>query len=49
MREIVKKGHEVHVLAPYTGGEQITHCRGCTWKDFTILFSKIEKLSGRSG
>lgn len=50
MKEIAKKGHEVHVLAPYTGGETEYTLEGVRVERFHYFYPrKFEKLSGRSG
>ncbi|AXV40950.1 glycosyltransferase family 4 protein [Methanobacterium sp. BAmetb5] len=50
MREIVKKGHEVHVLAPYTGGETEYTLQGVLVQRFHYFYPRrFEKLSGRAG
>lgn len=50
MREIVKKGHEVHVLAPYTGGETEYTLEGVYVERFHYFYPRrFEKLSGRAG
>ncbi|NYB51985.1 MAG: glycosyltransferase [Methanobacteriaceae archaeon] len=50
MREIAKKGHEVHVLAPYTGGETDYHLEGVHVERFHYFYPRrYQKLSGRSG
>lgn len=50
MREIVKKGHEVHVLAPYTGGETEYTLQGVQVQRFHYFYpQRFEKLSGRAG
>lgn len=50
MREIVNKGHEVHVLAPYTGGETEYILEGVHVERFHYFYPRsFEKLSGRAG
>ena len=50
MREIVKKGHDVHVLAPYTGGETEYTLQGVHVERFHYFYPRrFEKLSGRAG
>ncbi|MEN6553023.1 MAG: glycosyltransferase [Methanobacterium sp.] len=50
MREIVKKGHEVHVIAPYTGGETDFVLDGVHVLKFHYFYPRrFEKLSGRAG
>jgi glycosyltransferase involved in cell wall biosynthesis len=50
MKEIVKKGHEVHVLAPYTGGETKYMLEGVHVERFHYFYPRrFEKLSGRAG
>lgn len=50
MREIVNKGHEVHVLAPYTGGETKYILEGVHVERFHYFYPRrFEKLSGRAG
>ncbi|BDZ69145.1 glycosyltransferase [Methanobacterium ferruginis] len=50
MREIVKKGHEVHVLAPYTGGETEFILEGVHVEKFHYFYPRrFERLSGRAG
>jgi glycosyltransferase involved in cell wall biosynthesis len=50
MREIVKNGHEVHVLAPYTGGETEYTLQGVQVQRFHYFYPlRFEKLSGRAG
>lgn len=50
MKEIVKKGHEVHVLAPYTGGETEYVLEGVHVERFHYFYPRrFEKLSGRAG
>lgn len=50
MREIVKNGHEVHVIAPYTGGETSYTLEGVNVDRFHYFYPKrYEKLSGRAG
>ena len=50
MKEIAKKGHEVHVLAPFTGGETDYVLEGVHVERFHYFYPRrFEKLSGRSG
>ncbi|WP_236951040.1 glycosyltransferase [Methanobacterium subterraneum] len=50
MREIVKKGHDVHVLAPFTGGETDYILEGVHVERFHYFYPRrFEKLSGRAG
>jgi Glycosyltransferase len=50
MREVVKNGHEVHVLAPYTGGETEYTLEGVHVERFHYFYPRrFEKLSGRAG
>jgi glycosyltransferase involved in cell wall biosynthesis len=50
MKEIAKKGHEVHVLAPYTGGETNYTLEGVNVERFHYFYPrKYEQLSGRAG
>jgi glycosyltransferase involved in cell wall biosynthesis len=50
MKEIAKKGHEVHVLAPYTGGETEYALEGVHVERFHYFYPRrFEKLSGRAG
>nr|WP_276698471.1 glycosyltransferase [Methanobacterium formicicum] len=50
MKEIAKKGHEVHVLAPYTGGETNYTLEGVNVERFHYFHPrKYEQLSGRAG
>jgi len=50
MREIVKNGHEVHVIAPYTGGETNYTLEGVNVERFHYFYPRrYEKLSGRAG
>ena len=50
MKEIAKKGHEVHVLAPYTGGETEYTLEGVHVERFHYFYPRrFEKLSGRAG
>lgn len=50
MREIVKKGHEIHVLAPYTGRKTDYTLQGVHVERFHYFYPRrFEKLSGRSG
>lgn len=50
MKEIAKKGHEVHVLAPYTGGETDYVLEGVHVERFHYFYPRrFEKLSGRAG
>ncbi|EKQ52695.1 MAG: glycosyltransferase [Methanobacterium sp. Maddingley MBC34] len=50
MREIAKKGHQVHVLAPYTGGETEYTLEGVHVERFHYFYPRrFEKLSGRAG
>ncbi len=50
MKEIVKKGNEVHVLAPFTGGETDYVLEGVHVERFHYFYPRrFEKLSGRAG
>jgi glycosyltransferase involved in cell wall biosynthesis len=50
MKEIAKKGHEVHVLAPFTGGETDYVLEGVHVERFHYFYPRrFEKLSGRAG
>lgn len=50
MREIVKMGHEVHVIAPYTGGETNYTLEGVNVERFHYFYPRrYERLSGRAG
>ncbi len=50
MREIVKTGHEVHVIAPYTGGETNYTLEGVNVERFHYFYPRrYERLSGRAG
>ena len=50
MREIVKNGHEVHVIAPYTGGETNYTLEGVNVERFHYFYPRrYEQLSGRAG
>lgn len=50
MRSIVTKGHEVHVIAPYTGRETNYTLEGVNVERFHYFYPrKYERLSGRAG
>jgi glycosyltransferase involved in cell wall biosynthesis len=50
MKEIAKKGHEVHVIAPYTGGETEYTLEGVHVERFHYFYPRrFERLSGRAG
>ncbi len=50
MGEIVKNGHEVHVIAPFTGGEANYTLEGVNVERFHYFYPRrFERLSGRSG
>ncbi|MDY9922724.1 glycosyltransferase family 4 protein [Methanobacterium sp.] len=50
MKEIARKGHEVHVLAPYTSGETEFTLEGVHVERFHYFYPRrFEKLSGRAG
>jgi glycosyltransferase involved in cell wall biosynthesis len=50
MKEIVKKGHDVQVLAPYTGGEIKYSLQGVSVERFNYFYpKKFQMLCGRSG
>jgi len=50
MKEIAKSGHEVHVLAPYTGGEIKYTLEGVYVEKFHYFYPRrFEKLSGKAG
>jgi glycosyltransferase involved in cell wall biosynthesis len=50
MREIRQQGHEVHILAPYTGGETEYILDGVNVEKFNYFYpKKYQRLAGRSG
>lgn len=50
MREISKQGHEVHILAPHTGGKTKYILEGVHVERFHYFYPKrFQKLCGRSG
>ena len=50
MREISKHGHEVHILAPYTGGKTKYALEGVQVERFHYFYpKKFQRLCGRSG
>ena len=50
MREIVKHGHNVSVLAPYAGGKTKYNLEGVNVERFNYFYPKrFQKLAGRSG
>ena len=50
MREISKQGHEVHILAPYTGGKTKYVLEGVHIERFHYFYPKrFQNLCGRSG
>ncbi len=50
MKEIVKKGHEVHILAPFTGRQTEYVLEGVHVERFHYFYPRrFEKLSGRAG
>ncbi|UTB33262.1 MAG: glycosyltransferase family 4 protein [Methanobacterium sp. ERen5] len=50
MREVCKRGHEVHVLAPYTGDKTEYQLDGVNVQKFNYFYPKrYQKLAGRSG
>ncbi|KAF5040329.1 D-inositol-3-phosphate glycosyltransferase [anaerobic digester metagenome] len=50
MKEIAKKGHEVHVLAPFTGRDTDYVLEGVHVERFHYFYpQRFEKLSGRAG
>lgn len=50
MKEIAKKGHEIHVLAPFTGGQTDYVLEGVHVERFHYFYPRrFEKLSGRAG
>lgn len=50
MKEIVKKEHEVHVIAPYTGGKTNFTLEGVNVERFHYFYPlRYERLSGRAG
>ena len=50
MKEIVKKGHKVYVIAPYTGGETEYTLEGVHVERFHYFYPRrLERLSGRAG
>lgn len=50
MREIRQQGHEVHILAPYTGGNTDYILDGIKVEKFNYFYpKKYQRLAGRSG
>lgn len=50
MREVIKHGHEVYVLAPYAGGKTKYNLEGVNVKKFNYFYpKKLQRLAGRSG
>ena len=50
MREISKQGHDVHILAPYSGGETEYILDGVNVEKFNYFYPKrFQRLCGRSG
>lgn len=50
MKEIIKQGHEVHILAPYTGEKTKYMLEGVHVERFNYFYPKrFQKLCGRSG
>jgi len=50
MKEVIKQGNEVHVIAPHTGGLTKYNLDGVEVKKFHYFYPKrFEKLCGRSG
>ncbi len=50
MREIVKHGHEVHILVPYAGGKTKYNLEGVTIDRFNYFYPKrFQRLAGRAG
>ena len=50
MKEVIKQGNEVHVIAPHTGGLTKYNLDGVEVEKFHYFYPKrFEKLSGRSG
>lgn len=50
MREVSKQGHEVHVIAPYTGDKTEYQLDGVYVQKFNYFYPKrFQKLAGRSG
>lgn len=50
MKEVSKQGHEVHVLAPYTGDKTEFQLDGVYVQKFNYFYPKrFQKLAGRSG
>lgn len=50
MKEVSKQGHDVHVLAPYTGNKTKFQLDGVYIQKFNYFYPKrFQKLAGRSG
>jgi glycosyltransferase involved in cell wall biosynthesis len=50
MKEVTKQGHEIHVLAPYTGNKTEFQLDGVQIHKFNYFYPKrFQKLAGRSG
>ena len=50
MREVSNQGHDVHILAPYTGGKTEFNLEGVHVKKFNYFYPKrYQRLAGRSG
>jgi len=50
MREISKNGHDVYILAPYSGGETSYILEGVNVEKFNYFYpTRFQRLCGRSG
>jgi glycosyltransferase involved in cell wall biosynthesis len=50
MREVSNQGHDVHILAPYTGGKTEFNLEGVHVEKFNYFYPKrYQRLAGRSG
>lgn len=50
MREIIKHGHEVYILAPYVGGKTKYNLEGVNVDRFNYFYPKrFQRLAGRAG
>jgi glycosyltransferase involved in cell wall biosynthesis len=50
MREIIKQGHEIRVIAPYSGGKRDYTLEGVKVEKFNYFYpTRFQKLAGRSG
>lgn len=50
MKEVSNQGHEVHILAPYTGGKTEFNLEGVHVEKFNYFYPKrYQRLAGRSG